>query len=174
MPSSATSRPNTFGLSATDDLIGGTGRRCTETSVTVTYRYAMAEWTIADAWVFAALSGTGPKDGSSLSQVIAHADGINHAILNEAEFVQAIPRLQAAGLVGADPAADRYWRTEAGHQLHATKMKRRGLFGWIEAIPPALGRLGEPQDSDWVLGPGVFQAAVREYLYPAKRRRKTS
>lgn len=134
----------------------------------------MAEWTIADAWVFAALSGTGPQDGSSLMQVIAHADGINHAILSEEEFVQAIPRLQAAGLVGADPIADRYWRTEVGDQLHATKMKRRGLFGWIEALPPALRQLGQPQDSDCVLGPGVFQAAVREYLHPTKHQRKTS
>jgi len=106
--------------------------------------------------------------------VIAHADAINHAILNETEFVQAIPRLQAAGLIGADPTADRYWRTETGHQLHATNMKRHGLFGWIEAIPPALRRLGEPQDGDWALGPGVFKTAVHEYRYPAKRRRKTS
>lgn len=102
------------------------------------------DWTTADAWVFAAIAGAGPDDGRPLSRVIATADGINHAILTEAEFVRAVARLTAAGLVGADPAADRYWRTEAGRSLYATRMRRRGLFGWIEAIPPALRRVGAP------------------------------
>jgi hypothetical protein len=42
-------------------------------------------------------------------------------------------------------------------------MKRRGLFGWIEAIPPALSRLGPPKDGEWTLAPGVFERAVRDW-----------
>ncbi len=56
----------------------------------------------------------------------------------------------------------RYWPTEAGANLR--RRWRHGAFGWIDAIPPGLRRLGEPQDSDWLLPAGVFEAAVREYL----------
>jgi hypothetical protein len=133
----------------------------------------MTGWRFSDAWVFSALAG-GPENGCSLCQIVACADAINHAILLEAEFVHAVPRLLAADLMGADPGADRYWLTDAGRELYATRMRHRGLFGWIEAILPALVGLGEPQNADWVLDPGVFDAAVREYSGPSKRGPKPS
>jgi hypothetical protein len=123
----------------------------------------MAGWQLSDAWVFAAIEGRSVEDGYSLTQIIAKADGINHAILEEDEFTRAIPRLVNAGLVGADLDADRYWHTDAGHDLYARRMKRHGLFGWTEALPPALRRLGPPQDGTWVLPHGTFQAAVDEW-----------
>jgi hypothetical protein len=104
-----------------------------------------AQWMMSDAWVFSSIDGTGPDDGYTLAQVIAKADGINHAILTEAEFTQAVARLVAAGLIGAQAEADRYWHTEAGRVLYRQRMKRRGLFGWIDAIPPVLRRRGEPR-----------------------------
>jgi hypothetical protein len=122
-----------------------------------------AEWTLSDAWVFAAIEGRSVEEGYALTQVIAKGDGINHAILTEEEFTRAIPRLIHAGLVGADLVADRYWYTEAGHDLYARRMKRRGLFGWIDAIPPALRRLGPPHDGQWALPPGTFDLAVRDW-----------
>jgi hypothetical protein len=122
-----------------------------------------AQWTTSDAWVFASIEGVGPDDGSTLAQVVATADLINHAILTEAEFTQAVGRLVAAGLIGAEAEADRYWRTEAGRALYRQGMKRRGLFGWIDGIPPALRRLGEPQDKAWSLPAGVFDRAIEEY-----------
>jgi hypothetical protein len=88
---------------------------------------------------------------------------INHAILTEAEFTQAVPRLLSAGPIGARPEADRYWHTEAGRALYRQRMKRCGLFGWIEAIPPALRWLGELQDTAWSLLAGVFDHAVQEW-----------
>ncbi len=123
-----------------------------------------AEWESSDAWVFAAIGGSGIDDGTTLTQLIAAADAINHAILTEDELVRAVPRLIHARLVQADIDADRYWRTEAGHDLWAREMKRRGLFGWIEGIPPALRRLGPPQDGVWALPPGAFDRAVGDYL----------
>ena len=75
-----------------------------------------------------------------------------------------MPRLVAAGLIGASPEADSYWHTAAGQTLYQRRMKRRGLFGWVEAIPPALARLGEPQDSAWALPTGVFDRALDGYL----------
>ncbi|WP_446211852.1 hypothetical protein [Micromonospora sp. IBSANI012] len=123
----------------------------------------VAEWTSSDAWVFSSIEGTGPDDGYTLTQIIAKADGINHALLTEAEFIQAVPRLIAAGLIGAQPEADRYWHTEAGRALYQQRMKGRGLFGWMEAIPPALHRLGTPQDTAWSLPAGVFDRATQEW-----------
>jgi hypothetical protein len=121
------------------------------------------QWILSDAWVFSSIEGTGPGDGYTLTQIIAKADGINHAILTEAEFTQAVPRLVAAGLIDAHPEADRYWHTAAGQALYRQRMKRRGLFGWIDAIPPALRQLGEPQDTAWSLPAGVFDRAVQEW-----------
>ena len=123
-----------------------------------------AEWVLSDAWVFAAIQGHSVEDGLPLTEVIASGDAINHAILAEEEFTRAVPRLINAGLIGADLAADRYWRTQAGHELFERRMKRRGLFGWIEAVPPALRRLGPPQDGEWALPPGSFDRAARAWV----------
>ncbi|RJL35824.1 hypothetical protein [Bailinhaonella thermotolerans] len=128
------------------------------------------QWDVSDAWVFAAITGTGPEDGCSLTQIIATADGVNHAILTEREFTRAVPRLIAAGLVGADPGVGRYWHTEAGRALYRRRMRRRGAFGWIDALPPALRALGEPRDGPWPLPPGAFDRATREYLRDARSR----
>jgi len=46
-------------------------------------------------------------------------------------------------------------------------MKRRGLFGWIDAIPPALRRIGEPRGAAWSLPAGAFDHATRQYLLQA-------
>lgn len=129
-----------------------------------------AQWTIADAWVFASIEGIGAEDGYTLAQIIAKADGINHAVPTEAEFTRAVSRLVAAGLIGARAETDRYWHTAAGRALYRQRMKRRGLFGWIDAIPPALRGLGEPRDTAWSLPPGVFDHATRRYLRRAVTR----
>jgi hypothetical protein len=120
-------------------------------------------WELSDAWVFASIEGNSVDDGYALTQVIAKGDGINHAVISEAEFCKAVPRLVAAGLIGADSVADRYWHTDKGRELHERCMKRRGLFGWIEAIPPALRGLGPPQDGHWDLSPGAFDNAVGKW-----------
>ncbi|MEV4410459.1 hypothetical protein [Catellatospora sp. NPDC049609] len=117
-------------------------------------------WTSGDAWVFAALPG--PGDGAGLAEVVGHADMINHAVLLEAEFTQAVNRLTHAGLMTAD--AGRYALTEAGRELRARSQRGRGAFGWIEAVPPVLAALGEPRDGGWALPPGAFDEAVRAYL----------
>ena len=118
-----------------------------------------AEWTMADAWVFAAIAGDRPDDIRSLRQVIGIADAINHAILMEEEFTRAVGRLLGAGLIEADPAADHYQATAAGRALH-----RRCRGGWIDTVPAALHALGEPRDGHWALPEGAFQQAVRRYL----------
>jgi hypothetical protein len=117
-------------------------------------------WTTADAWVLASLPG--PGDGSTLTEVVMAADMINHAVLVEDEFTQAVNRLTGAGLMAA--ADGRYALTPAGAELRERGTRGRGLFGWIEGIPAALDGCGEPRDGTWALPPGVFDSAVRAYL----------
>lgn len=119
-------------------------------------------WVAGDAWVLAALINDTPPRPHTLVEVIAIADGINHSVLTEAEFTNAIGRLAAAGLAEADAGADRYQPTDAGAALR--KRWRHGAFGWIEAIPPQLGKIGVPQDAVWCLPSGIFDRAVQEYL----------
>jgi hypothetical protein len=119
---------------------------------------------MSDAWVFSAIEGTSPDDGYTLAQIISKADGINHAVLTEEEFVRAVPRLVAAGLIEAMAETDRYWHTEAGQALRRRWVKRGGLFSWIEVIPPALQRLGQPQDAAWSLPTGAFERAIQAHL----------
>jgi hypothetical protein len=119
---------------------------------------------MSDAWVFSSIEGTSPDDGYTLTQIITKADGINHAVLTESEFTQAVPRLVAAGLIGAMAEADRYWHTGAGQALHRRWIKRGGLFSWIDVIPPALRRLGQPQAAAWSLPAGAFERAVQAHL----------
>lgn len=119
-------------------------------------------WLGSDAWVFAAIATDQPARAHTLAEIIAIADDINHAVLTEPEFTTAIGRLLAAGLIEADAAADRYQPTQAGTAIR--RRWRHGAFGWIEAIPPQLERLGKPRDTRWSLPPGAFDAAVRQYL----------
>lgn len=120
------------------------------------------EWLMSDAWVFAAIANDGPASSHTLAEIIAIADGINHAAPTEPEFTTAIGRLLSVGLIAAECAADRYRPTEAGSAIR--RRWRHGAFGWIEAIPPQLARLGGPRDTAWSLPPGTFDAAVHQYL----------
>jgi hypothetical protein len=120
-----------------------------------------AEWTITDAWLLSAVAGTDAATGSSLVDVIARADAINHAIPAEEEFVRSIGRLHAAGLVEADLRVERLWLTESGQRLRGRW--QHGMFGWLDAIPPGLRALGPPKDTGWTLPPKLFAHAVREY-----------
>ena len=117
---------------------------------------------MTDAWVFSSIAASDPDAANGLGDVVRHADALNHAILTEAEFAGSMGRLTVAGLVDADPAADRYWLTESGARLHQ-RLDSRGLFAWMELIPPGLRRVGGPQDAEWSLPDGVFDRAVREY-----------
>jgi hypothetical protein len=117
---------------------------------------------MSDAWVFSAIAYERAPMPHTLRELIGIADGINHAVLTEAEFSRAVGRLLTAGLIEADGDADRYVPTQAGAKIK--EHWKHGLFGWIAAIPPQLRRLGDPQDTDWSLPPGTFDRAVQDYL----------
>jgi hypothetical protein len=119
-------------------------------------------WTSSDAWIFAAIAGGADSSvrESTLADVIAGADVINHAIVTEDEFTQAIGRLTAVEAIGVSPDGSRYWPTATGLQLR--RRWRHGLFGWT-VILPGLRKLGAPPDAHWLLPAGAFAWAVGAY-----------
>jgi hypothetical protein len=123
----------------------------------------VAEWTLSDAWVFSCLSGPGPEHGAALWQVLFHADLINHLVLGEGEFTVAGGRLVAAGLMGADVAADRYWLTAAGYALRQRLLPDPQNYVWYDAVLPGLRSLGEPAPDVLSLPEGAFRRASKRH-----------
>jgi hypothetical protein len=118
-----------------------------------------AAWTSDDAGVLAAIAMR--PGAKTLAELIATADAINHSVFTQDEFCQSIGRLLAAGLIGADHQADRYWPTEEGTTIR--KRWRHGMFTWADAITPQLERLGEAQNTPWSLPAGKFDDALAAY-----------
>jgi hypothetical protein len=123
------------------------------------------QWSIADAWLLAAIA-VSPADaaggGATLAEVIGTTEMINHATPTREETELALRRLLGAGLIGVDDTAEHFWLTEAGQQVRGRW--RHGLFGWIDALPPALRRLGPPRPAEWSLPPGAYERAYEQAM----------
>jgi hypothetical protein len=123
------------------------------------------QWGMPDAWLLAAIAiaRLDPAgDGATLAEVLSAAEGINHATPTRGETELAIQRLLGAGLIVVDDTADHFWLTEAGQQVR--RRWRHGLFGWIDALPPALRRHGPPQPAEWSLPPGAYEQAYEQAM----------
>jgi hypothetical protein len=123
------------------------------------------QWGMPDAWLLAAIAiaRLDPAgDGATLAEVLSAAEGINHATPTRGETELAIRRLLGAGLIVVDDTADHFWLTEAGQQVR--RRWRHGLFGWIDALPPALRRHGPPQPAEWSLPPGAYEQAYEQAM----------
>jgi hypothetical protein len=123
------------------------------------------QWGVPDAWLLASIHSarTDPAgDGARLAEVLSAAEGINHATPTRDETELAIQRLLGAGLIAVDETADHLRVTEAGEQV--LRRWRHGAFGWIDALPPALRRLGPPQPAEWSLPPEVYEQAIEQAL----------
>lgn len=123
------------------------------------------QWGMPDAWLLAAIAiaRLDPAgDGATLAEVLSAAEGINHAAPTRGETELAIRRLLGAGLIVVDDTADHFWLTEAGQQVR--RRWRHGLFGWIDALPPALRRHGPPQPAEWSLPPGAYEQAYEQAM----------
>ncbi|MEV4278007.1 hypothetical protein [Actinoplanes xinjiangensis] len=112
-------------------------------------------WTSTDAWVFMALGGTSEDDPSPLSEIIARADAIEHAVLERTEFTTSAGRLIAAGLVASGGGG--WWLTTAGQQLYAERTRRSG---WRENLLRGLRRLGPPQEAPPTMEPDEVDGAA--------------
>ena len=121
------------------------------------------EWGMADAWLLAAISSARADPGgagATLASVLMTAEGINHAVPTRGETELAIRNLLGSGLIQVDDRAEHFRLTEAGQKVRSRW--RHGMFGWIDALPPALRRLGPPQPAEWSLAPGAYEHAIEE------------
>src|SRR5919198_3131291 len=126
---------------------------------------ASDQWGIADAWLLAAIASARPDpdgEGATLAEVLTVAEGINHATPTRDETELAIRRLLGSGLIAMDDTADHFRLTQAGQQVR--RRWRHGLFGWIDALPPALRRHGPPQPAEWSLPPDAYEQAIEQAM----------
>ncbi|MBN1606740.1 MAG: hypothetical protein JW940_08905 [Polyangiaceae bacterium] len=86
----------------------------------------------------AACGGTDEQqEPTTLTELIARADGLNHAIPTTDEIVSALQRLYRHGLVVA--AGHAIALTDLGRQIHANGWARRGgLFSVVDNMQRAL------------------------------------
>jgi hypothetical protein len=117
------------------------------------------EWVFADAWVLAAIGGYGRP--CSLTELVAAADWINHAILLAAEIEAALGKLTGAGLVRVlegwtleltDEGSELWSDGSGGDLLGRVVSQQAGL----SAFEPGTTTVRLPQ--------GALDRAVQEYL----------
>ncbi len=114
-------------------------------------------WTWPDAWILASISGQ--RRGMALSELIASADGHNHAIPTRDELASALGSLIAAGLV---ETIDGGFRTTAEGELIKKKW-RGGMFSWSESLLPQLERLAKA-DQEYPLTEDEVAQAFTDYV----------
>ena len=115
------------------------------------------EWVFADAWVLTAIAvSTRP---CSLTDIVAAGDGLNHALLSDAEVDGALRKLQGSGLVLVK-ADLRFDLTPQGAAL--VERRRGNLFSQIDSVLSLLGHV-PASDQQFALPPGALQEAVNAY-----------
>ena len=108
------------------------------------------EWAFADVWLLAAIGVYGRP--CSLTEVIASADWINHAILLESEVETALGRLVGAGLVRVldewrlelTDEGTELWSGGAGGDLHK---HLDSVASQLAAFEPGATRVALPAGS---------------------------
>lgn len=119
-------------------------------------------WTWSDAWFFEAVAWAEPADGGAdLSQVVAAADAINHAVLGRDEIEGAIHRLTGAGLLMV--LARRLTLTARGHALRRPAMSR-GVFDRMTWLELQLRRMPLAQGApEWAVAEDEWRLACDTY-----------
>ncbi len=122
------------------------------------------EWTFADAWVLTAVAGS--RRPCSLTELVATADGLNHALLLDAEVTRAVGKLLGSGLldVTADLAFD---LTQQGTAL--VERRHGSLFSQVDSVLSLLGSV-TLHDQAFALPKGAMQQAVDAYLARSSKR----
>ncbi|HEU4540924.1 MAG TPA: hypothetical protein VFR23_07325 [Jiangellaceae bacterium] len=119
---------------------------------------ADTRWDFADAWVFTAVGIASLP--CELAELVAVADGINHAILLEDEVESALGKLSGAGLLQINDDWT-FQLTEAGRGLLT---RRRGnLFSQVDSVANLLALI-KPVSVTVQLPAGAMANAIDEYL----------
>jgi hypothetical protein len=126
---------------------------------------AMKQRTV-DAWMFLAIA-ISPRDANpvSLSDVVAAADGVNHALTTEDELRSGINRLLHAGLVSEHESA--FDLTDAGEAMFA-KVRSGSLRTEFERLERELDRLPDPAQPTWTPSAEAIRGAIDDYLAMAE------
>jgi hypothetical protein len=115
-------------------------------------------WAFADAWVLTAVGIS--QRPCSLTELVAIADGINHAILLEAEVEGAVGKLLGSGLLHVTPDLS-FDLTPKGSALIA---RRHGsLFTQVDSVLSLLASV-TARHQEFSLPPGAMQEAADAYL----------
>ena len=122
------------------------------------------QWLWSDAWVLSAIMITDKDGGSTLTEVVAAADAINHAILMDSEVEPAVRRLLGAGLISTLPG--RFLLTDTGRAMAAAK--RGGMLSQVDSLLRMLQRL-PATEQEWSLQPGELRRAADEWNERAER-----
>ena len=113
-------------------------------------------WTSVDAWLLAATSSA--AEGCTLTDLVATADGINHAVPSTAELADSLAHLIGSGMLLWH--GDRLLLTPAGRAIH--RSWRHGLFSWSKALMPRLRTVPRVR-GDLPFGTGELDAARAAY-----------
>ena len=115
------------------------------------------DWTQVDAWILAATSSA--AQGCTLTDLVATADGINHAVPSTAEIADSLAHLIGSGLLLWD--GDHILLTPAGRAMR--RSWRQGLFSWSKALLPRLRTVPRVR-GDLPFGDAEIDAARAAYL----------
>jgi hypothetical protein len=130
---------------------------------------AMKQRTV-DAWMFLAIA-ISPRepDPVKLSDLVAAADGINHALVTEDELRGGLNRLIHAGLVSEHESA--FDLTDAGGTMFA-RVRSRSLRTEFDRLEKELDGLTDPGHPMWTPSSEAIEGAIADYLAMAEEWRR--
>lgn len=122
-----------------------------------------APWGMEIGWIFLSIGAASRGGDATLDQVIATADGMNHAIVTDREVDTAIGILASLGLVTVDD--DMFVLTPQGRALYEKMTRPRRPWPDFRQVTRVLQtQFGTATKVvDWHLKPGQLDAAVAEY-----------
>ena len=126
---------------------------------------AMKQRTV-DAWMFLAIA-ISPRDAGpvGLSDLVAAADGVNHAIPTDDELRGGINRLIYGGLVSERGSA--FDLTDAGEAMFA-KVRSGSTRTEFERLERELDRLVDSDQPTWNPSAEAIRDAIDDYLAMAE------
>jgi hypothetical protein len=130
----------------------------------------MVTFTHNDAWILYAIP---PRvEDCPLSEIIARADFVNHAIPNKREIESALTKGLRVGLLERSPNGVRYVQNHREKVSSVTQKPRRAMDAW-DALHKFLSKQiwEQTSDDDFLLTDAAVEAAYQEYLERIKRAR---
>jgi len=106
------------------------------------------------------------KGPCSLQDLVAAADGLNHALLLDSEADSALAKLMGSGLV-RQPADLLFELTRDGYAL--TKRRRGNQFTQVDSVLTLLEAL-PPRTNEFRLPSGALSKATAAYLANSRKR----